>query len=438
MKMRQLLEELEKEGALSRVKNEVDTHLEAAQVISALEESPILFEKAKGSKFRVAAGLASSREVMAMGIGTTREKLLFKLVEALRHPKKPNVVKKAPCQENVIKDVDLGELPLLFHLDGDGGKYISAGVAIINDPQTGPNACYHRFMQLGKNRGTSRLIEGRQTRTTYDKTTGDLPIAFCIGNSTAVLLAASLSPPSGVNEMSIANAMDETPVVKCVTSDLLVPADSEIVLEGRITRQMDREGPFLDLTGTRDYERQQPVIVIDAITHRNDAIYQALLPGGIEHKLLMGMPKEPTIYDEVSKVCECKNALMTLGGGSWLHGIVQIKKRTDNDGKNAIAAAFKGHPSMKHVMIVDEDVDVYSERAIEWAIATRVQADKNAVVMSDQPGSSLDPSSKHEKGKKTLTAKMGIDATLPLNADKSLYKRVEYKKVDPEKYLNVD
>jgi UbiD family decarboxylase len=223
--------------------------------------------------------------------------------------------------------------------------------------------------------------------------------------------------------------------VKCVTKDLEVPAESEFVIEGRLTRDLDREGPFVDLTETRDFERQEPVFVVDCITHRKDAIYQALLPGKLEHKLLMGMPKEPTIYNEVSKVAECKDVYVTMGGGSWLHGVVQIKKKNPGDGKKAIEAAFNGHKSMKQVIVVDDDVDIYNPNAVEWAIATRFQAHKDLIVKTDQPGSSLDPSGKHEPGKKTLTTKVGFDATIPEDVDRSRYEVVKYSEVDPNDYL---
>ena len=181
--------------------------------------------------------------------------------------------------------------------------------------------------------------------------------------------------------------------------------------------------------------RQEPVFEVDCITHRKDAIYQALLPGKFEHKLLMGMPKEPTIYDEVSKVVDCRNVYVTMGGGSWLHSIVQIKKNNPDDGKKAIEAAFNGHKSMKHVTIVDEDVDIFNPNAVEWAMATRFQGDKDMIVKHDQHGSSLDPSGKHEEGKKTLTTKIGFDATIPSDVDKKKYEVVKYKKVDMNDYL---
>jgi len=435
MNLRDFLSKLEKDGKLVRIKKSVSVKYEIANVIYSLNEQPVFFENVKGFDMPVFAGITSNRDIIAMGLGTSKDRLLFKLVDALHNPKSPEIVDNAPCQEVVIKNPDIGKLPLLFHLPGDGGRYATATVATIKDPDTGRNVSYHRLMEIDRNRFTARLIPKRQTRTTYDKIKGDLEMAVCIGNSIPVMVAASLGPPSGVDEFSIANALDETPLVKCVTKDLEVPAESEIVLEGRLTREVDREGPFVDLTETRDFERQEPIFEVDCITHRRDAMYQALIPGRLEHKILMGMPKEPTIYDEVSKVCECKNVLVTMGGGSWLHGVVQIKKRHPDDGKKAIEAAFNGHKSMKHVVIVDEDVDIYSSNAIEWAIATRFQGDKDLIVKPDQPGSSLDPSAKHKPGKKTLTTKVGVDATIPTGVDKKKYEVVKYKKVDIDDYL---
>jgi UbiD family decarboxylase len=435
MYLRDFLSKLEQENNLVRIKKEVSAKYEIANVIYSLDEKPVIFENVKGYDFPVFAGITSDRDVIAKGLDTTKDKLLLKLVKALQNPKEPEMVDEAPCQEVIIKDPDLSKIPILYHLEGDGGRYGSATVSTIKDPDTGRNVSYHRLMEIGKNKFTARLIKKRQTRTTYDKLEGDLEMAVCVGNSVAVMVAASLGPPPGVDEFSIANALDKTPLVKCVTKDLEVPAETEFVFEGRLTRDLDREGPFVDLTETRDFERQEPVFVIDCITHRKDAMYQALIPGRLEHKTLMGMPKEPTIYNEVSKVVNCKNVLVTMGGGSWLHGIVQIEKKDPGDPKKAIEAAFNGHKSMKHVVIVDEDVDIYSPNAIEWAIATRFQGDKDLIIKPDQSGSSLDPSGKHEAGKKTLTTKIGVDATIPTDVDKSKYVIVKYNKVDIDDYL---
>jgi 2,5-furandicarboxylate decarboxylase 1 len=435
MYLRPFLTKLEEQDKLVRIKKEVSVNYEIANIMYSLNEKPVIFENVKGYEFPVFGGITADRDIIAQGLGTTKEKLMMKLVDGLRHPRVSEVVQNGPCQEVVIRNPDLKKLPLLFHVNGDGGRYATATVATIKDPQTGRNVAYHRLMEQGQNRFTARLIKGRQTRTTYDRTAGDLEMAVCIGNSISVMIAASLGPPSGVDEFSIANTLYPMKMVKCKTKNLEVPAESEFVIEGRLTKEVDKEGPFVDLTETRDFERKEPVFVVDCITHRKDAMYQVLIPGRLEHKTLMGMPKEPTIYDEVSKVAACKNVLVTMGGGSWLHGVVQISKKHPDDGKKAIEAAFNGHKSMKHVVIVDDDVDIYNPNAVEWAIATRFQAGKDLVVKQDQPGSSLDPSSKQEEGKKALTDKVGVDATIPFDVEKSKYAIVKYSKVNLDDYL---
>jgi UbiD family decarboxylase len=227
--------------------------------------------------------------------------------------------------------------------------------------------------------------------------------------------------------------------------DLEVPADCEAVLEGRITGRLADEGPFIDLTETWDVVRQQPVIEIDCITHRREPIYHALLPGGLEHKLLMGLPREPTILREVSKVADCRAVSITPGGMSWLHAVVQIVKHRPDDGRRAIEAAFRGHGSLKHVVVVDVDVDLYDSAAVEWAIATRFQADRDLIVFEDQPSSSLDPSAQQVPGGKTRAAKMGLDATIPwINrsghtlspAERDAFRTVRYGEVELARYLD--
>jgi 4-hydroxybenzoate decarboxylase len=156
------------------------------------------------------------------------------------------------------------------------------------------------------------------------------------------------------------------------------------------------------------------------------------LPGALEHKLLMGMPKEPTILLEVGKVCKCTGVNITPGGTSWLHAVVQIDKKSDEEGPKAIEAAFLGHKSLKHVVIVDTDIDIYSPDSVEWAIATRVQADTDVVIKSKQKGSSLDPSADPNTYE---TSKMGIDATKPMVAHGKNFNKAEWMKVDVEKWM---
>ena len=436
MRFRNFIETLDKNGELTKIAKPVSTEYEMAGIISTLDEKPVYFEKVKESSYPVVAGLVSSKELIAQSLGISKDRLLPKLSAAIEHPVPSQVIKKGECQEVVEGKVDLTKLPIMRYTEKDGGKYIASAVSIIKDPEFGTqNMCFHRLMLVDKNRFVARIVENRGTDTALKKAGGELDIAICIGNSTAVLLSAATTMPMGVDELGMANALEETALVKCKTVDLEVPKDCEIVLEGRITKEKTTEGPFLDTTGTIDRIRQQPIIEIKCVTHREKPIYQTLLPGRREHQFLMGMPKEPTIFNEVNKVCECKDVYITPGGCSWLHAVVQIKKKNQDDGKKAISAAFEGHKSLKHCVIVDDDIDIYNPHDVEWAIATRFQADKNVVILPNQPGSSLDPSGDLTEGKKATTCKMGLDATIPFGKTDKSFTKEQYRKVDLNKFL---
>ncbi|UCC32974.1 MAG: UbiD family decarboxylase, partial [Candidatus Bathyarchaeota archaeon] len=396
-----------------RIRKEVSTEYEMAGIIDALGEKPVLFERVKESTIPVVAGLVSSKELIARALNIEKEQLLHKLSDSIENPLPPSVVEKGECQEVVEKNVDLTKLPIMRYTEKDGGNYIASAIAIIKDPELGRNTCFHRLMLLDENKLVARVVEERGTDVALKKSGGELDIAICIGNSTATLLAAATSLPKGADELGMANALERTELVKCKTVNLEAPRDCEIVLEGKITRETASEGPFLDATGILDRVRHQPVIEVNCITRREEPIYQTILPGRNEHKFLMGMPREPTIFNEVNKLCECKDVYITPGGCSWLHAVVQIKKQNPDDGKKAIKAAFEGHKSLKHCVIVDEDINIYDQNDVEWAIATRFQADKDVVTLPNQRGSSLDPSGDLTEGKKARTCKMGLDATIP-------------------------
>lgn len=428
-----------RQSSLVEIAQPVNPNLEMARVIHALEQRmpgrPVLFHHvARHPGWRVLAGPCASRETIGLALGVDPERLLFAPSNATEHPTTPPVYQNGPCQDVVEHNVDLQKLPILTHLPADAGPYVTSGVAIIKDPDFGRNASFHRLLRLDERRLVARIVEGRGTHTALEKVGGDLPVAIAIGCPVHVLMAASMSPPKGVDELSVAHTLAPTPVVKCKTVDLEVPAEAELILEGRITRQLAPEGPFPDLTNTMDGVRQQPIVEIDCITYRRDPVYHALLPAGLEHKLLMGMPREPTIYSAVAQVAHPLNVCITTGGTSWLHAVVQIDKQDVDDGRRAIEAAFRGHSSLKHVVVVDQDVDPFSTDMVEWAIATRFQADRDLIILAEQPGSSLDPSGHHIPGQKALTAKMGLDATIPWDRPKEGFVRVDYGPVNLSAY----
>jgi 2,5-furandicarboxylate decarboxylase 1 len=421
---------------------------EMARVIHALEGRTVLFTDPMRAGWQVVSGVCARREHFAWAVGAEDVAgIVPRLVEALDRPAIAPILGEAPCQQVVIEPPDLSGLPILKHLQGDGGPYVTAGVSIIRDRDYGTNTSFHRLMQIGPRSFTARIVEGRGTDTAWRKAVAagqDLEVAICLGAPIHVLLAAAMSPAKGVDELTIAHALAPTPLVHAVTVDLNVPAECEAVLEGRITGRLALEGPFIDLTGTWDVVRQQPIVEIDCITTRRDPIYHALLPGGLEHKLLMGLPREPTIFRAVSEVADCRAVSITPGGVSWLHAVVQIDKHGADDGRRAVEAAFRGHGSLKHVVAVDLDVDPFDLAAVEWAIATRFQADRDLIVWQDQPSSSLDPSAKLVPGQKARSAKMGLDATIPWTgvagrpldtAERKAFAKVRYEEVDLDNYL---
>jgi 4-hydroxy-3-polyprenylbenzoate decarboxylase len=345
------------------------------------------------------------------------------------------VIAAAPCQEEVILEPDLDRLPILRHCEWDGGRYISSGVVISRHPVYGQNVDFHRCMQIDKTEMAMRVVRGRHFDT-FLNDLGQVDVAVCLGLPPNVLAAAATSVEIGVDELEIANAMQPLTVTRARTVDVLVPAEAEFVLEGTVyADRRHSEGPFVDLTETYDIVRQEPVFVVKAITHRQDAIWQALLPGGLEHKLLMGMPREPTIFQQVSQVVKCLDVYIDPGGCSWLHAVVKIQKQADDDGKKAIRAAFAGHRSCKHVFVVDEDIDIYDPQQVEWALATRFQGDADLVVLVKEPGSSLDPSAEPDTHR---TTKIGFDLTKPLVAQGKNYTRAAFPPVDLSRFLGIE
>src|SRR5271157_2092337 len=406
--MRDFLSELDRTGELAHVRREVSTKYEVSAVASKLDGRPLLFEKIKESKdYQVAIGVCSSREILARAIGVETGQLLPKVLDSIENPRPFRTVRSAPCQEVVEDQVDLGKIPVLTHCEKDGGPYVTAGIAVAHDKEYGYNASYHRLLVIGKDRVAARILPRHLDEFVKR---GNRDVGITIGNHPAFLFASAVSCEIGKSELAMANGLKEMAFVKCLGNDSIVPADCELVLEGVVTDELVDEGPFPDIIGSYDIVRKQRVIRLDRVTHREDPIYQAIIPGGAEHRFLMGTPREATMLREVGKVCECLDVRLTAGGSSWLHGVVKIRKKSEQDSRNALEAAFRGHPSLKHAVVVDEDIDIEDPNAVEWAIATRTQMDSDLSLRPGQYGSSLDPSADQVTRR---TCKVGVDATIP-------------------------
>lgn len=405
MEISDFIELLDQKGQLTRIRKPVDPKYEASTLMKMLDGHVLLFDDVKGSKMKMVANLCSSRDLVATGLGIRRAELIAKLAEAIDNPKKAKVVEAIGYEKS---GADLTKLPILTYYPKDGGPYITSGIVACHDKEYGVNLSYHRAQILGKDRLVLRILE--RHFDAYIKR-GLKEFAFCITSPIQVLVAASISSDLGTSEIDIANALEETALAQL--DGLLIPP-SDIVITAELTGEVQEEGPFLDLTETFDIIRKQRVARVKEIYVKKGAMYHGLLPGGLEHKVLMGMPREPTIYREVAKVCEVKDVLVTPGGCSWLHGVVSIHKKNPEDGRKAIEAAFKGHKSMKHVFVVDDDINIHDPNEIEWALATRFQADKNLVTKREK-GSSLDPSSDMDT---QMTCKAGFDMTIPTGGKK--------------------
>ena len=433
MSFRTALQKLQSSRSLIQVTAPISKELEIAGVLKQMEPAPVFFENVKESPFRVAGNLFCSKASFAAYFGIPVSEIIPFLAGAIENRKPCREVQTAPCQEVLIDEPDLDQLPILFHCQGDGGNYITSGIMISHHPVYGQNVDFHRCMQISKTEMAVRVVKGRNFDT-FLQDQGAVDVAICIGNPPNVLAAAATSVEIGVNELEIANAMEPVDVVRAKTVDVQIPAEAEFVIEGTVYRdRRHAEGPFVDLTETQDVVRNEPVLVVKAITHRKDAIWQALLPGALEHKLLMGMPREPTIYRAVNQVVRCLDVNVNPGGCSWLHAIVKIDKQKEDDGRKAIEAAFAGHRSCKHVFVVDEDIDIYNPLEVEWAMATRFQGDRDLVKLEPEKGSSLDPSS--EPGSH-LTTKMGFDLTKPLETKGKAFEKVQFPQVDLKRFID--
>jgi 2,5-furandicarboxylate decarboxylase 1 len=426
---RDFINKLDSEGLLIRIHKPVSVKFEAAGILKALDGKPVLFEKIKESEMPVAGNLFSTRALVAKYLKTTPENLLFKMVDAIDKPTKPKESEKAPFLEKHAPD--LSPLPILTHVEGDGGPYFCSAVVVAVDKEYGRNLSFHRMMVVDKKHLALRIVP-RHLNEFIKRNGGELDVAFCVGGPVSFLLAGATSVELGFDEMTIANSLEPLSVSPSPLYKIPIPTEAEIVVEGRITKKLVPEGKFVDLTETHDIVRQQPLMEVKRVSYRKDATFHTLLPGGLEHKVLMGMPREPTIYREVNKVCRCTSAYLPPGGCSWLHGVVQIEKKREDDAKKAIEAAFKGHASMKYVVIVDKDINLLNPEEVEWAIATRVQADKAVVIKSHEKGSSLDPSADPNTRE---TAKWGVDATKPLESKGKDFTKAPFPKVRIEEYL---
>jgi UbiD family decarboxylase len=442
---RSYLSLLQGEGELVRVKQDVSAEFELAAVTSKLDgKQAVLFEKVRGSKMAVACNVVGTPRRFYLAVAGSRKAgqaeikkaIHARITEALSHLSEPAKTQGAPFEKNSSRN--LHDLPIVTHFEKDAGPFITSSIVFAKDQEKGnQNQSTHRLLRLDDRHMAIRMVEGRHLHKcyTYARDHGDdLKVAISIGVHPAVSIAAAYQAAYGVDEMLIANSLldGKLTLAKAGYSQLYVPSHAEIVLEGRILKDRTHEEWMVEMLRTYDFKRKQPVLELEKIKFRDGAVYHDILPGYAEHRLLMGLPVEAKMFDQIKNVVPTTQAVhLTDGGSNWLAAIIQIKKKLEGEPKNALMAAFSAHPSLKMATVVDDDIDPTDPVAVEYAITTRCQADRDFIIMPNAKGSSLDPSSDQAN---LLTTKVGIDATASLLKAKE---RFEIAKIPGEEKMKL-
>ncbi len=437
-RFRSALRRMVERGRLRTYDRPADPRLEIAAIMKAFdnEDAAILFGDVKGFTVPVIGNLLSNRGNCEAAFGCDFRAIRDFIGRAIGAPQPPTLVERAPAQEMVHRDgFDITTaLPVLTHTAEDAGRFITAGVVIARDPETGTyNASYHRLQLLEPKRTAIRLDFGRHLRLAWERArqkAQHLPIAVCIGTDIALQYTAATmgsQMPENADEIAVAGGLAgrALPVVRAVSQDLLVPAETEIVLEGVIRcDQTITEGPFGEFIGYLAHAEEMPVVDITALTHRRRPIYHAINGYGRETIVLRKYVLEASLLKVLrAAVPIVVDAEMTAGGLHRFHAVLQINRTSPaHDGlqRNAILAAFGALKDLDMVIVVDHDIDIRDPQDVEYALATRMEASRDLIVIPEARG--------HEYvrvGNNGIIAKLGIDATVPF-ADQARFARYAF------------
>ena len=400
------------------VSREVDPSFEITAIAVKLEQEAkrrpiLLFEKVKGTQFQVLTNLHAGRSRLAEAIRAKPEEMQKTYLHAMEKPIPPKVVSKAPVKEIILTGdkINLHKLPQILHHEEDAGAYITAAISFAKDPNSDTwNCAYNRLMIKGRDTTSIHLTLAKhfwEFQRAAEAQGKALPVAFAIGVHPAIALGCLAIGSIDEDERAIMGGLLGEPLelVKCETSDLLVPAHAEMIIEGEILpNERTAEGPFGEFTGYSLGERQREVLKVRAITHRRDAIFQDITVGHLDHLMLSTTPIEANLYRAVRSMVPTVKAVRVPAPFTCY---VSIEQRISGQGKNAILAVLGADLYMKRVVVVDHDVDIFNDRQVNWAIATRCQPDRDIAIISNARGSDLDPSTKEDG----YTSKWGVDAT---------------------------
>ncbi len=416
--LRSYLELVESQDNLVRISDPVDPLHEVTALVAKLARErrrrPVLvLENVKGSALPVVTNLHASRRRMALAMNTEPREVQRAFLKAMERPVPPVVVDTGPVKEVVRTggDVDLLALPQIVHHAADAGPYITAAISFAKDPEDGTwNCAYNRLMIMGKDRTSIHITASKHLWEFYRKAEARgeaLPVAFAVGVHPAIGLGALAIGSIDEDERAIMGGILGEPLelVRCETSDLLVPAHAEIILEGEILPgERTPEGPFSEFTGYSLGERQREVVRYNAVTMREGALFHDIAVAQVDHLLLSTIPMESNLYRAVRAIVPSVTAVRVPAPYSCY---VAINQRVPGQAKNAILAVLGADMYIKRVVVVDHDVDIFDDRQVAWALGTRCQADRDITVISNTRGSDLDPSTDSDG----YTAKWGVDAT---------------------------
>jgi UbiD family decarboxylase len=405
-----------------------DEPIDLVDVAAVLDGNPraVHFKSAGPDKAELVGNVMASRQRLAQALDTDERGLLATLDARLKklHPPVKVSSQQAPVQQVVLKDddADLCALPVHLQHGADGAPYISAGIDYTLFPGTGlTNVGCRRIMLRGPRQAGVDLIAPSDMRAIYLEAAArnePVPVAYAVGSHPADFLAAMVAMHK-VDELDIVGAVrgQPVPVVKCVTSDIFVPADAEYVIEGFLdpAGHVEPEGPYGEYVGYYGIVKRNPVLHVTAITHREDALFQTVTIGG-RHLARTDTAQLTTVKTEaaawaalMTSVREPLAVYATPSSGGMYNLRVSLRQRVPGDARNAIAAIFGSHAEAKHVFAFDPDINVFSDEETDWALATRFQADRDLIVGSGFRVVPLDPSL---AGART-GAKLGFDCTIP-------------------------
>jgi UbiD family decarboxylase len=409
-----------------RVAGEVDLDFQPTALVLELErrqESPVVvIDRPKRFDLPVVANLFASRARIARMAGTEPGSFNARWNEAMAKPIPPAIVADAPVQEIVVTgaDIDAGTLPISRHFSDDAGRYIGSGVLICKDPDTGVrNLSYQRMQLKAPDRfGASLHSRGHiwEHLQRAEARGRDLEVAVVIGMHPAINLAAAAKVAMEVDELDIAGALlgEPVPLVRCRTIDVEVPADAEYVLEGRLLAGVhEDEGPYGEYTGYSTYRSTRNVFEVSAITRRRRPIFHDIIPGySAEHLLLGRAAREAHVFLRLKEMVPNLKALNYPKSGTHFHAYLSLHKTAEGQARQALMLLMGLDSYVKLAVAVDDDVDVFNEEEVLWALATRFQADTDMFMVPDVLCNRLDPSSRDG-----MSAKLALDATAPLKPE---------------------